>query len=553
MTMERVSKHLFVCLSLILAICFFLLNQQVPFFSDDIGWTNSIHGKTIFEKGCSVFETQEQHWLTQNGRISCHTFLQCTAGNGELVYDLFISLVLFLSVVFVKNLCVHKEIKIDSLIFTITTIAFLYFSPDSSSNFYWAAGGCNYLLPACFSLAYLYFLKRTITRPFDDRVFPFVALFSFIAGWTHEIFALPISFALFCFLLYDIAKGNAKQITKQQLCLIIPYWIGALLIVVSPGTLARIAGNGGAEGATFMSALMAKVVTSFKIFRYGRCFYVLLALLIYFAVSRQHSLRIFIQSNAFLFLSCLGSLGIVVILGVGGRAVWGVEVFSLLLIIKWLDAYLSETHNVKFWNKCGVVLSILIIIHQACLIIPFRDSWDTYRAMVEQTRQDDFEGTASMKDWKSDNPLIDPFVAHPYKMMMEDMWMRIPLHCNVCRTDVYDYLIVNGAGLQESVVQNIDGEFIVPYSVDVEKKIGNGDFEMKLKPMSYSQEGSLLYLTWHQVIQRLWPDRYPCSISSLYEGEVSILAIGGRKYMRFEQPVRPVYREIESVIIKHHE
>ena len=544
-------RNIFIFLISLMSV-FFMLNVQVPFFSDDIGWIGSIDYDSLTNCINSILSKQINVWLNENGRAMNHFVWQLCVSNGELCYDTFISVILLVYLWCIVSLAARIR-RTSLFVWSIVAFATLYLSPASSSNFYWAAGGCHYLWPAMLSIAYLLLLRKSQDNSFSFLKIVLFSVFSFIAGWTHEIFALPISFALFCYLLYDIAKGNAKQITKQQLCLIIPYWIGALLIVVSPGTLARIAGNGGAEGATFMSALMAKVVTSFKIFRYGRCFYVLLALLIYFAVSRQHSLRQFIQSNAFLFLSCLGSLGIVVILGVGGRAVWGVEVFSLLLIIKWLDAYLSETHNVKFWNKCGVVLSILIIIHQACLIIPFRDSWDTYRAIVEQTRQDDFEGTASMKDWKSDNLLVDPFVAHPYKMMMEDMWMRIPLHCNVCRTDVYDYLNVNGAGLQESVVQNIDGEFIVPYSVDVEKKIGNGDFEMKLKPMSYSQEGSFFYLTWHQVIQRLWPDRYPCSISSLYEGEVSILAIGGRKYMRFEQPVRPVYREIESVIIKHHE
>lgn len=304
---------------------------------------------------------------------------------------------------------------------------------------------------------------------------------------------------------------------------------------------------------TFASALMAKLVTSFKIFRYGRCFYVLMALLVFMAVSRKQSLKQFAASNAFLLLSCLGSLGIVVILGVGGRAVWGVEVFSLLLIIKWLDETLAKSRYTRLLNKCGMILAVLIIVHQACLINPFRESWNSYRAMVEQTRQPGFEGTASMEEWRSDNPLIDPFVAHPYEMMKKDMWMRIPLHCNVCRKDVYDKLMAEGPSMEESVVQNIDGEFVVPYSEDVENAINSGTFEIKLKPVTYEQQGSVIYLTWHQLIQMLWPERYPKTISSLYEGERSVLTIGGRRYLRFEQPVRPVYREIESVIINHHE
>ena len=257
----------------------------------------------------------------------------------------------------------------------------------------------------------------------------------------------------------------------------------------------------------------------------------------------------FVKDNVFLCLCCLGSLGIVVILGVGGRAVWGVEVFSLLIIIKWVNSVLAHSDKSAVWNKIGAVLAVIIIVHQACLIKPFKESWDTYRAVVEQTKQSNFEETASMEQWKSDNPLIDPFVAHPYEMMMEDMWMRIPLHCNVCRTDVYDYLKKNGGQMPEKTVMNIDGDFVVPLSEEIEKAVRAGAFEMKLKPITYTQQGSLMYLSWHQLLQKIWPERYPKTISAVYEDEVSCLSVGGRQYLRFEKPVRPVYRQIESVII----
>ena len=545
MKMRRISKYLF--FSLVLTACFFLLNRQVPFFSDDLGWINSIQGESFLDKIESVFEVQKRHWLTQNGRITCHAFLQCVAGNGELAYDLFISILFGLSILLFNKLFDDKDNKSDILIFALIAIVFLYLSPSSTTNFYWAAGGCNYLLPVFFSLGFLCCINYLKTRNFDNYLLPFVALFSFIAGWTHEIFALPISFALFCMIIYNICKG--KHLSKQHFCLIIPFWLGALLIVVSPGTIARIAGNGGAEGATFLSALLAKAVTSFKIFRYGRCFYVLLALLIYLALSKKKSLVEFVKDNVFLCLCCLGSLGIVVILGVGGRAVWGVEVFSLLIIIKWVNSVLAHSDKSAVWNKIGAVLAVIIIVHQACLIKPFKESWDTYRAVVEQTKQSNFEGTASMEQWKSDNPLIDPFVAHPYEMMMEDMWMRIPLHCNVCRTDVYDYLKKNGGQMTEKTVMNIDGDFVVPLSEEIEKAVRAGAFEMKLKPITYTQQGSLMYLSWHQLLQKMWPERYPKTISAVYEDEVSCLSVGGRQYLRFEKPVRPVYREIESVII----
>ena len=530
-----------------LVTLFFLINEQVPFFSDDINWIGSLETNNFSGFVESVINRQVNVWLTENGRAMNHLLWQITVANGDLCYDVFISVVFVFYLWSAINLAAIRFVWNSLFLWSIAAFSTLYLSPTSSSNFYWAAGGCHYLWPAMSSIVYLLLLKKSCINKFSIIKLTFLSFFSFVAGWTHEIFALPISFALFCMIIYNICKG--KHLSKQHFCLIIPFWLGALLIVVSPGTIARIAGNGGAEGATFLSALLAKAVTSFKIFRYGRCFYVLLALLIYLALSKKKSLSVFLKDNAFLCLCCLGSLGIVVILGVGGRAVWGVEVFSLLIIIKWVNSVLAHSDKSAVWNKIGAVLAVIIIVHQACLIKPFKESWDTYRAVVEQTKQSDFEGTASMEQWKSDNPLIDPFVAHPYEMMMEDMWMRIPLHCNVCRKDVYDYLKKNGGQMTEKTVMNIDGDFVVPLSDEIEKAVRAGAFEMKLKPITYTQQGSLMYLSWHQLLQKMWPERYPKTISAVYEDEVSCLIVGGRQYLRFEKPVRPVYREIESVII----
>lgn len=530
-----------------LVTLFFLINEQVPFFSDDINWIGSLETNNFSGFVESVINRQVNVWLTENGRAMNHLLWQITVANGDLCYDVFISVVFVFYLWSAISLAAIRFVWSSLFLWSIAAFSTLYLSPASSSNFYWAAGGCHYLWPAMLSIVYLILLKKSCINKFSIIKLTFLSFFSFIAGWTHEIFALPISFALFCMIIYNICKG--KHLSKQHFCLIIPFWLGALLIVVSPGTIARIAGNGGAEGATFLSALLAKAVTSFKIFRYGRCFYVLLALLIYLALSKKKSLVEFVKDNVLLCLCCLGSLGIVVILGVGGRAVWGVEVFSLLIIIKWVNSVLAHSDKSAVWNKIGAVLAVIIIVHQACLIKPFKESWDTYRAVVEQTKQSDFEGTASMEQWKSDNPLIDPFVAHPYEMMMEDMWMRFPLHCNVCRTDVYDYLKKNGGQMTEKTVMNIDGDFVVPLSEEIEKAVRAGAFEMKLKPITYTQQGSLMYLSWHQLLQKMWPERYPKTISAVYEDEVSCLSVGGRQYLRFEKPVRPVYREIESVII----
>ena len=103
--------------------------------------------------------------------------------------------------------------------------------------------------------------------------------------------------------------------------------------------------------------------------------------------------------------------------------------------------------------------------------------------------------------------------------------------------------------MTEKNVLNIHGEFVAPLPEDIEQAVRAAAFEMKLNPLTHTQQGSLMYLSWHQLLKKMWPERYTKIISDVYEDEVSCLSVGGRQYLRFEKPVRPVYREIESVII----
>jgi len=527
-----------------ISFIFFILNHYVPFFSDDLGWKDSLQGLSIAEGVKCLFDTQLHHWLNQNGRFTCHALLQLFAGNGETAYDIFISIVFLSSVLAVVKL-VHQEYT--TLFASLVVITFLYLSPDSSVNFFWAAGGCNYLVPTLLTCMFLLIIKRGLEKTYSPWTLIALSCFSLLAGLTHEIFALPISFSLFCFVLKDWYKRGLKSVPVQMWILIIPYWIGTLLVVVSPSTIKRVVENGGLEESVALAGFLSKVVTSFKIFRYGRCFYLLLGIILYMTVSKNRSVITFIKENSFLLLSCFVSLGIVAVLGVGGRAIWSIEVFSLIILLRWLDQQIHTPKAKCIANRVGAVLALIVIIHQICLISPFKESWNTYRAVVAQTNQPGFEGTARMDDWHSDNPLIDSFVAHPYEMMMEDVWMRIPLHCNVCRSDVYDYLLAKGSEMEQGKVRNIGGNYIVPYTEEIQSAVEHGAFKMDLVPVAYDQIGSFLYLTWHQLIQSLWAERYPVSISQLYEEEMTKLNIGGKSFLRFNPPIRPVYRTIETV------
>lgn len=529
---------------LVTTVLFFLQNRIVPFFSDDIWWIGSISGNNFYECFNDFISDQQNMWLTQNGRAANNIVMQLIINAGEFYYDVFISLVFFAVIVFVGKLAFDIKGKESIFLWVLIPIFLLYLSPDHCTNFYWAAGGCNYLWSCLLSLLFICAFK-TINSTSSIVHCVVISLLALAAGGSHEIFALPISFSLFCISLYSSFNKTAKKLSVQQWLIIIAYWIGSILIVVSPGTRQRIDGTMSGAEIPLLQAIAAKLVTSFKIFRYGRCFYILLLIAIYCFISKKNSLKTFTKNNAFLLISLFGSLGIVVILGVGGRAVWGVEVFSAILILRWLNEYINNSRT--DFNKIGLIIAVLLIAHQAFLIKPFKDSWSTYDCVALQSKAEGFKGTARMEDWHSDNLLIDSFVAHPYEMMMQDMWLRVPLNCNVCKAEVYDALLNDGFAIYNGSVVNIHGDFITPYNEENIKLIEEGRFQIELEPISSNMKGGFLFITWHKLLQWIWPNRYPKSISVISQDEYSILKIGDNSFIRFDKPIRPIARDISKI------
>jgi len=360
-----------------------------------------------------------------------------------------------------------------------------------------------------------------------------IALLGFCAGWTHEIFALPVSFACFCYMC-----AHYKEMSAQTWILIFSFWLGAALIVLSPGTWHRILTTQGGD-----VNLLSKFLTSFKVFRYGRMFYLLLALLGMLILSRRYSLKQFFKDQAFLFWCLLAALGIVMILGVGGRAVWSVEVFSLLLLIRWLEANFCMNSRMVAFAGCAV--AVFLLLHHVFLIPASCQAWDTYREVEARCHSDkNTIHCVPMFDWQSDNPLIDPFVAHPYRMMRQDIWIRLPLRCEVVRQDEYEIL-------EKLSISDFKGFSALKIGDDFywieDADFNVSEWKYSLRPVDNSYSGGFLFLAWHKMLQHFFPSRYPAQ-AVVSVGNVTSLAIGGLRFVRFEKPIFPIRREIDVVL-----
>lgn len=524
-------------------VVFYIQNTIVPFFSDDLYISKDTYPFDDFlSKLNFLLDFAWDFWNSENGRISNQLLWKILTLSGEDVFDVFNG-VLFVVIVFmIVKIATDYKTTLSPLPFVIVLFYELYLIPNSESLYFWAGGSLNYLFPAALATGFMLLLRWLNTK---EKV-PFVIIvvlcvYSFVSGFSHEIYSLPISFSLFVALFHRRFRVNKLLIVP-----LLFYWVGALLVVVSPGTIHRILSTQGGGGSIpLATVLMSRFLQAFKIFHYGRLFYVVLGVVIVLAVCKRKSFFCFIKRYYFLLLCMFSSLFIVSVLGVGGRAVCGVEFFALLIIVNYTASFTSgENKNIFILS---FVFLALMLVHQIFLIPYMNKSWDTYKKVAAQTAL--YGGkiqTIEMEDWHSNNCLVEPFVAHPYKMMREDIWMRMPLNCEVCRDDVFNTLSHHNEGEK---LGEIGDDYILEFSGRLKKCIDDGRIYMALEPVSEHIDGGLLYVYWHMLLQSVFPSRYPTEIKVSRENVV-LLNVGGRQYCRFESLYVPIPRKVLNVYFK---
>lgn len=527
-------------LIIVIAIIFYVQNTIVPFFSDDISLARDTCASTgLLDNVYFLIQYMYDFWLTTNGRIVNQFVWKVMCISGTDVFDVFNTFMFLMYSLLIVKLCVPFENKFHPFVWFVLLFCILYLVPDSDSLFYWAAGSLNYMFAPALAVGFFLLLRWLDNIENVSGIsMLFISLYAFLAGMTHEVFSLPIALSLVIFILK--AKGNIKKTIK---IVSIFYVAGVAFVVFAPGTIIRLLLMQGGGDAPMVQALMNKLLQSFKVFRYGRLLYVLLFAIIYLVLFNRNKFKKFINEYAFLLLCTLFSFLIVFLLGVGGRAVCGVEFFVLLVVVNVVEKKASNT--CRFVNFSYILL-VLIISHQIYLTIYMKDAWQTLINVdkLAQHMPTKEKKVLPMAEWKSDNLLVDPFVAHPYEMMREDKWMRFPYNCEICRTDVYDFLNNKSNALKDG---RIGDDYILLYSENLIDDIDKGKYNVILEPMTLMTGEGLFSSLWHFCLKTLFPERYPTKMI-LTKDNVAILKIGENSFLRIEKIYAPIPRNVINVV-----
>ena len=347
-----------------------------------------------------ILESQKNHYIVVNGRSLIHTIEQYFSGIAviDIYYVLNTVVFIFTIILFVKIMFNHMD-RYKYWIFTI--VIFLYLFPEQSNLWVSINFSLNYLWPLCVSLLFIYHWKKLrINVPLSSGCAMLLPLIGFITGWSHEAFVVPL--ATITVIYYCC---NYKNFSYKDALLILPFWIGAALLVFAPGNFVRLQSNTNGEDVEILNNLLLNPFTL-------KLLPIFILLLFVTSYKRLINLKEFFKNNyVAVGLFIISLLFVLALRLVPGRTYIAVEFYSLILLVKLLK-------EINFRNKIflqrikpiSIIITVLFIIHQ-CFVCE--------ASICEKKLQDKFisqykesvDGIA-IYDYNNYGGIIDPYIRH---------------------------------------------------------------------------------------------------------------------------------------------
>lgn len=331
---------------LIVACIFYAMNCYTPLYSDDWHY-NFIYGTNKdINSFYDILYSQYIHYFQVNGRFIPHVFVQLFDGIlGKQMFNVINTFV------FVAYLCLLSYTIQPNNVLCYKLVSFILFLTflltGFSNSLLWMSGACNYLWVAVLLLLFNLLFNKNIV---NKLLLPILFFFGIICGWTNEALVVGLGVGYFIYLIY-----NRKKVSISQIVLLLGFYLGALMLVFSPGSINRAslsAGDVFSVWETFKSYLSALIAMNNL-----RIMFLLLLLLFIGGYNNWDKLKMFLMQNYVLFIAIIVSFVLVLLTKHDSpHSRFGIELFSLILICRWvgdnLNYYMSHILNLITITIC---------------------------------------------------------------------------------------------------------------------------------------------------------------------------------------------------------
>lgn len=527
-------------------ICFYLQNMAVPFFADDYKWIGYwlLRHESFWSDIKQIVQTQWEFCHLENGRLFCHAMVQILVSWGEPLFDLANAMLFPLACGAIVLMSFEKRHWSNILPWLLVVFFLRYLIAEETSLLYWACGSMNYLLPSGMTALVVALLFRY--KPVETRFrwwYLMAFVFSLLAGWEHEIIVLPVAFAMLAFVVF-----NGKKMSLWQWLIVAGYGLGAFLVLIAPANFNRINDPIGMAGSNWIAAIAKRI---YLVVRFGYVFDILCIYMIVLALKNRKELENFFREQWFWLTALFAVFFMGMILGTDSRTRWGIDLFSLFLLLTIVNRNMDCIFKNRKIEIAVLIISSFVMIHQLVLVIPFFDSWRTYREAEAQSIHSKEDVTVRVEDWHSSSWLIDAFVAHPYHLLKEDAFVWLPHSKFECKAELYDYMVnmtdddyINMPEFGVSVC----GEYVLPATDKVEKAVAENLLLLHLNKMSLLMDNKPSFLVQHLILQHFMPAHYPLTYT-ITPDIVHIVEFNSHRFICLDKPFSPVWRDIYNVEI----
>lgn len=338
-----------------------------------------------------IWHSQINHYLTVNGRSLVHAIEQLFSGILGVKWFYLINTMIFLLTVSLFEIVTASQLRRDKgVAFIISVIIFLYLFPVPGRLWFSINLALNYLWPSCAALGWMIIMFRLFdAKKIGKWACGGIVLLSFFLGWSNEAFSLPLSGAIGVWMLLNI-----KKFRGQILLAIIPLWVGAIIMLCSPGNWLR------AESSVEHIQSFLTILLQLKLF------WMLAAVAVVAGVMRPHLFIGFVRSNYVLWLALAFAVCMGVVAHTAVRAFTAIELFSAVILARGVRSMIKD------YGRCGgvalTIVSCLVLAHQWCVTT---EHCRQYRSIVDAVKLYQTSKTGTVRYDFSESPLwLSPFV-----------------------------------------------------------------------------------------------------------------------------------------------
>lgn len=334
MLLDKLMPHrclAIACLLLAYAAYMCWLNSLVPYMNDDILYRYVVmyqQDDPVDSIG-DIFTSQCMHYLYVNGRSVIHFLLQLILmlSPDKCLFNICNSIAWVLLISLVVTVAVPRGHS-RPLIWIAAIIGVRFLLPGSHYLCFWASGSFNYIWTSVACLAYLLLYGRMQRAAhLSYMAYPFLFMLSFLIGWTHESLIAGVWVALLASLVFE--KERRKPVSLLMFAGVTG---GFLMMLLAPGNYVKM--------SILESGLILRVIKgAFAIFDL-RLFWLLAVLLLLGWWRKRSQVKAYMRRRAYWFLALIVNLAFCSLLGSADRALYFVELTSLILLIDYLSRVL---------------------------------------------------------------------------------------------------------------------------------------------------------------------------------------------------------------------